>query len=399
MFKNMKIGAKLGVGFGVLLFLLSVIAALGLYKLAHLNEDIVTIADDRVPKVTMINEMIDIANENRVNVRNLLLTDDPAIKKEIFERITSDRKKNSEIGVKLEKSIRSDKGKELLKKHNEARAAYYVVANKAIEFGMAGKKEEATKILFNEARELQDRYFATINAIIDFQGQLIKESAELGAGDYESAKILMATLWLVAATIGIAMAAFITKSITTPMAEAISVANSIAQGDMSIKIVSDTTEETGQLKAAMSNMLNSINLLVYDANMLSAAAIDGKLETRADASKHQGDFRKIVEGVNNTLDSVINPLNVAANYVERISKGDIPAPITDRYNGDFNNIKNNLNQCITAINALTADANMLAAAAKEGKLTTRADASRQQGDFKKIVEGVNNMLDVIYAAV
>ena len=60
-------------------------------------------------------------------------------------------------------------------------------------------------------------------------------------------------------------------------------------------------------------------------------------------SKHQGDFRKIVQGVNDTLDAVIGPLNVAAEYVDRISKGDIPAKITDNYNGDFNEIKNNLN--------------------------------------------------------
>lgn len=399
MFKNMKIGAKLGVGFGVLLFLLSMIAALGLYKLADINEDIVIIADDKVPKVAMINEMFNIANDTRVSMRNILLTNDPAIKKEMFERIASNRKKNSEVTARLEKSIKSDKGKELLKSYNETRAAYNAVSNKIIELGMADKKEEAIKMLFSEIREPQDKYFAAINAIIEFQGRLIKETAISGAGDYESAKTLIMIIWLISAAIGVAMAAFITKSITTPMAEAISVANSIAQGDMSIKVVSNTTEETGQLKAAMSNMLNSINLLVSDANMLSAAAIDGKLKTRADASKHQGDFRKIVEGVNNTLDSVIDPLNVAANYVERISKGDIPAPITDRYSGDFNNIKNNLNQCIGAINALVADVNMLAAAAKEGKLVTRADASRQQGDFKKIVEGVNNMLDVIYAAV
>ena len=40
--------------------------------------------------------------------------------------------------------------------------------------------------------------------------------------------------------------------------------------------------------------------------------------------RHEGDFRKIVEGVNDTLDAVIGPLNVAAEYVERISRGDIP---------------------------------------------------------------------------
>ncbi|HVN97191.1 MAG TPA: hypothetical protein VMT62_12250, partial [Syntrophorhabdaceae bacterium] len=50
--------------------------------------------------------------------------------------------------------------------------------------------------------------------------------------------------------------------------------------------------------------------LTVDANMLSKAAVEGKLATRADATKHEGDFRKIVQGVNDTLDAVIGPLNV-----------------------------------------------------------------------------------------
>jgi methyl-accepting chemotaxis protein len=127
--------------------------------------------------------------------------------------------------------------------------------------------------------------------------------------------------------------------------------------------------------------------LVADANMLSKAAIEGKLATRADATKHQGDFRAIVKGVNDTLDAVIGPLNVAAEYVDRIAKGDIPKKITDNYNGDFNEIKNNLNTCVEAVNLLVADANMLSKAAVEGKLATRADATKHQGDFRAIVKG------------
>ena len=88
---------------------------------------------------------------------------------------------------------------------------------------------------------------------------------------------------------------------------------------------------------------------------------------------------------------MIGPLNVAAEYVDRISKGDIPASITDNYNGDFNEIKNNLNQCIAAVNALVSDANMLSDAAVAGHLDTR-DTGKHQGDFRKIVQGVNDTI-------
>jgi methyl-accepting chemotaxis protein len=153
--------------------------------------------------------------------------------------------------------------------------------------------------------------------------------------------------------------------------------------------------ENDVLVPALLQTMGAIDALISDAAKLSKAAIEGKLATRADATKHQGDYRKIVEGVNNTLDAVIGPLNVSADYVDKISKGAIPPKITDTYNGDFNTIKNNLNTCIDAVNSLVADAVVLAKAAVEGKLSTRADATKHQGDYRKIVEGVNNTLDAV----
>ncbi len=135
--------------------------------------------------------------------------------------------------------------------------------------------------------------------------------------------------------------------------------------------------------------------LIGEAKRLSEAAVGGKLQTRGNPELVSLEFRPIVEGVNETLDAVIGPLNVAAEYVDRISKGDIPQKISDNYNGDFNEIKNNLNQCIDAVNLVVADAVMLAKAGVEGRLATRADAAKHQGDFRKIVQGVNDTLDSV----
>ena len=167
----------------------------------------------------------------------------------------------------------------------------------------------------------------------------------------------------------------------------------IASGDLTAEI--GKASEQDQIHEWLVLLKNNIQTLVIDANILSVAAVEGRLATRADATKHQGDFRKIVEGVNATLDAVINPLNVAANYVDNISKGNVPTKIVDTYNGDFNILKNNLNTCIDAVNQLVADANILSVAAVEGRLATRADATKHQGDFRKIVEGVNATLDAV----
>ena len=94
------------------------------------------------------------------------------------------------------------------------------------------------------------------------------------------------------------------------------------------------------------NIAGIISTLLAESRRLTEAAVNGRLDTRGDTEKINFEFRGIIKGLNDTLDAVIGPLNMAAEYVDRISKGDIPARITDKYNGDFNEIKNNLNMMI-----------------------------------------------------
>jgi methyl-accepting chemotaxis protein len=169
----------------------------------------------------------------------------------------------------------------------------------------------------------------------------------------------------------------------------------ISKGDIPPKITESYNGDFNEIKNNLNACIDNITALVTDTGLLVKGAVEGKLATRADAGRHQGDYRRIVEGVNQTLDAVIGPLNVSAEYVDRISKGDIPPKITESYNGDFNEIKNNLNACIDNITALVKETGVLIQASAEGKLSTRADVARHQGDYRKILEGVNQMLDAI----
>jgi len=138
-----------------------------------------------------------------------------------------------------------------------------------------------------------------------------------------------------------------------------------------------------------------IGKIVGNIKQVADDAANGKLDSRADVELAGIDFKEIPAGVNTALDAVIAPLNMSAEYVDRISKGDIPENITDEYKGDFNEIKNNLNVCIDAINGLTGEMGMLAEAAVEGKLDIRGDATKFGGDFGNIVQGVNNTLEAV----
>ena len=141
----------------------------------------------------------------------------------------------------------------------------------------------------------------------------------------------------------------------------------------------------------------TIRTMRGETERLVSAAVRGDLAARADPASVGVEFRGVVEGLNQVLDALVRPLQTAAANLARIAHGDIPARITDSYSGDFDEIKNNINMCIDAINLLVADASALASAAVEGRLATRADAGRHQGEFRRVIAGVNAALDAVVA--
>jgi len=143
----------------------------------------------------------------------------------------------------------------------------------------------------------------------------------------------------------------------------------------------------------------TVGSLVGEAARLTAAVEAGRMDVRSDPAAVGPEFRAVVAGMNATVEAFVKPIEVTQDYVVRISRGDIPPKITERYQGDFDRIKQALNQCIDAVNLLVSDAGGLVQAAVAGKLQTRADASRHQGDFQKVVEGVNHTLDAVIAPI
>ncbi|MCE5248374.1 HAMP domain-containing protein, partial [bacterium] len=167
----------------------------------------------------------------------------------------------------------------------------------------------------------------------------------------------------------------------------------IADGNLDARVAAHDAAD--EVAPALNGTVDAVGALIEEMERLSKDAVEGRLAARGDAARFHGAYREVVQGVNDTLDAVIVPLNVAADYLDKIAKGEIPAPIAQSYNGDFNTIKNNLNTCVAAVGALVADARTLADAARAGRFETRADVSRHQGDFRAIVEGVNATLDVV----
>jgi methyl-accepting chemotaxis protein len=126
---------------------------------------------------------------------------------------------------------------------------------------------------------------------------------------------------------------------------------------------------------------------------MSMMAIEGQLSHRADVCGHSGDFAKVVEGVNATLDAIIQPLEMAASYLDKIGRGEIPEKITDNYSGDFDIIKNSINSCIDGLGALAEGREVLAKMSLND-YTVKVEGS-YQGIYSEIADSINHVGDQV----
>ena len=138
-----------------------------------------------------------------------------------------------------------------------------------------------------------------------------------------------------------------------------------------------------------------INGILAQSDKIEEEVINGNLDYRANPDNVGMDFRGIVNSMNNVINAFIEPINVMAEYIDRISTGNIPERITDDYKGDFKEVKNNLNRCIDAINGLVDESLTIADKAVEGYLNERGNASKFKNKYFEIITGMNRAIDAL----
>ncbi len=151
-------------------------------------------------------------------------------------------------------------------------------------------------------------------------------------------------------------------------------------------------EITGVMETVVERTGQKLALQAVQDLVIRAKA--GELSARAEVGA-EGDYQLLVSSVNEMLDALMLPINVAAAYIARISRGDIPERITEEYNGDFNDIKNNLNACIEAITGVIGEIGAMTNAVSFGDLTQRSNADEFQGVYREMVQGMNELFDSI----
>jgi methyl-accepting chemotaxis protein len=309
MFKEMKIGMRLSVGFGVIVLLMMVMGIVAQRGLKTIDDDVEVLVKDKWPKTVQANAIIDEINVVARALRNMLLTDDRSVMQKERARITEASATITKQYDALEKSVSSEKGKASLKAVENARTPYREEMNHLISVIEAGDKKSAVVLLFGKYRQLQSAYMGAVAELVKHQSDEMDRIGIEAMHSYHNVSMLIYVLLTVCFVLATVVAWLVTRSITRPIAMAVDVSNRVARGDMSMEIDIDRSDETGMLLTSMKKMIDNIKALVVDADMLAKAAVDGKLNIRADACKHEGDFRKIVEGVNATITRLVGLLD------------------------------------------------------------------------------------------
>ena len=263
-FKDLKISTRLGLGFGVLALLIAILGGVALTKsqvmMGHMN----SIIRDRIPVVADVNELQDEVNLQARMIRNVVLMTKPDDIRKERDSIVESRKRIDTIFVKLEKSIDTDKGKQLFVVLTDQRRQFRSGVDGFLGFIDQGKKDEATESLFSVVRPVQLKYMATIVALTEVQNDLTAQAGKDAETAGVEVKVWVWSAMGLALVLGIGLALWIIRSITAPINEAVAVARAVAAGDLSHEFDAVGKNETAQLLISLKTMQASLVRVVFD---------------------------------------------------------------------------------------------------------------------------------------
>jgi len=262
-FNNLRIGARVGSGFGLMLALLLLLSFTGMYSMGNVNEKL-----NRIVKVNY--EKIRLANEVSRSIGGILsdiplmLVKELSARNDVMRDIESLRKDYGEAMGKLEKLENTDKGKELIANVKTAIANAKKADNDVIEFSLADKNEAALPVFNKEAHPLILKINESLLALTKYQEEEILIRYEEAAKLYESVHTMTIVITTIALLLGALISFLITRSITRPLFATVDVTNRVASGDLTVAIEVGSKDETGQLLTALKNMVERLKEVVAD---------------------------------------------------------------------------------------------------------------------------------------
>lgn len=377
------------VGISILLFLSIVIY--GNISLGEVKNRFASFIDEDVSRINLLGELYSQGLQSEQATRNILINIKDEKAKKNYKKSIKDFdsalvllnqiKSNTPIFMKSLDTI-TNFWKELDVHKTE-------VQNLAVNVGFAEASEYLIKSETPKWRELKD---VLLGNITFFKEKVAKEK-EIMNSTTERIQIIAIFASIAVFIVVLIISLFFVKKLTKPLEEISRAADKLSQGDFSFTINYRGNDEIGKLGATFDNVKKSLNELSTDMISVNGFITEGRTNRRLELDKLKGEYQKIALSFNQAIDALIVPLKVSAEYLDSFAKGNMPPIIVDEYKGDFEETKDNLNLCISAINKLIEDINLVISNIKLGRINYRADITKHKGDYRKIIEGVNQTLD------
>jgi methyl-accepting chemotaxis protein len=267
MFKlhHLKVGTRLTVGFGVVVAMLVIVAAISFFNMRTLNNGITLITEDRMVKAAEISKAKDSASQTVLRLQRAAITgrqeDIQAMKAGISEASESTSKRLEHV----RRMISSSRGHELFNALVEARGRNTAARNVAVDMLIAGRVDDARAYIAGPLTTAQGQYFAALDAMVAYQFQLADESAKEANAAYDRACLLSFGATIAAVLMAIAAMLVITRSVTKPVKDALDAMTALAQGDLTHRVEAAGRDELATLMrsiqaafAKLSSLANGI---------------------------------------------------------------------------------------------------------------------------------------------
>jgi Methyl-accepting chemotaxis protein len=179
------------------------------------------------------------------------------------------------------------------------------------------------------------------------------------------------------------------------------VLNHISMGDLSDleRLKSEgKRSENDQLMPCIILMIETINLLYIETDDMWRAAMEGRLDFRGDQKKFKAKFEEIIEGINEMMDALIEPIKEAHSVLIEMAKGNLHVRMNGEYKGDHGELKVALNETLESLLSYIRDISEMLSEIGKGNLNLTVTAN-YKGDFIEIKDSLAGIINALNDAL
>ncbi|MDH4762597.1 methyl-accepting chemotaxis protein [Pseudomonas oryzihabitans] len=377
-----------------------VLAGTGQYEIDQVFQAANYGNDNTVPSLKALGEVNDSRSDYVVGIYRHVLSTSAETMTTVEQDLAAAKERIGQNLGKYETLVSDDRDRGLLVADRAAFTALFSLGDQVIALSRQNRNEDAQALMrsrtdvmlaINKALDEHVGY----NQTLALQGVQVAQKTKVEA-TWLALGIALATL-LAVALLGFFITRNLLRQLGGEPAAVATLAGCVAAGDLPDDIKLRDDDKTS-LMAAMQNMVTTLRSLISEMSSMSAAHDRGETVVRIPAERFQGAYRNMAEGVNGMVAGHLSDSAKAMACVKSFGEGDLSVAL-ERFPGQKAVINDNLEQVRGNIQRLVEDANQLSQAAMAGRLDTRADAAAHQGDFRRIVAGINGTLDAIVAPV